>query len=103
MKERSTLVVNALLWLLTRDDKLYGEVISNWPQAQGPLGRLYAMGIDAQRVFSRLPQMQQRASTRVSGATGGLSLSPDGRIRRDLSWGVMERGQLSPLPNSRLQ
>ncbi|MBL4834077.1 MAG: penicillin-binding protein activator [Pseudomonas sp.] len=97
------IMVAEIPWLLTRDDKLYGEVISNWPQAQGPLGRLYAMGIDAQRVFSRLPQMQQRASTRVSGATGGLSLSPDGRIRRDLSWGVMERGQLSPLPNSRLQ
>ena len=97
------IMVAEIPWLLTRDDKLYDQVTSNWPQAQGPLGRLHAMGIDAQRVFSRLPQMQQHASTRVNGATGGLSLAPDGRIRRELSWGVMERGQLSPLPPSRLQ
>ena len=97
------IMVAEIPWLLTRDDKLYDQVTSNWPQAQGPLGRLHAMGIDAQRVFSRLPQMQQHASTRVNGATGGLSLAPDGRIRRELSWGGMERGQLSPLPPSRLQ
>lgn len=90
-------------WLLTRDDKLFDQVTSNWPQAQGPLGRLYAMGIDAQRVFSRLPQMQKQASTHVRGATGRLSLAPDGRIRRELSWGVMERGQLSPVSNRQLQ
>lgn len=97
------IAVAEIPWLLTRDDNLYAQVTSNWPQAQGPLGRLYAMGIDAQRVFTRLPQMQQHAATRVNGATGQLTLAPDGRIHRELSWGVMDRGQLSATSDSRVQ
>ncbi len=97
------IVVAEIPWLLTREDALYSQVTNNWPQAQGPLGRLYAMGIDAQRIFSRLPQMQQFSSTRVDGATGELTLSPDGRIQRQLSWGVMERGQLSATSSVRVQ
>lgn len=95
------IVVAEIPWLLTRDDRLYGQVTNNWPQAQGPLGRLYAMGIDAQRIFSRLPQMQQHPSTRINGATGQLALAPDGRIRRNLSWGVMQRGQLAVTSQTR--
>lgn len=85
-------------WLLDRSDSLYDSVTQNWPQAGGALGRLYAMGIDAQRIFARLPQMQQYPETTVNGATGVLSLSTDGRIRRQLSWGVIQEGTLAPSP-----
>lgn len=97
------IMVAEIPWLLTRDDRLYDQVTSNWPQAQGPLGRLYAMGIDAQRIFVRLPQMQQHPSTRINGATGQLTLAADGRIHRNLSWGVMERGQLSANSDNRVR
>jgi len=97
------IAVAEIPWLLTRDDKLYSQVTDNWPQAQGPLGRLYAMGIDAQRVFTRLPQMQQHAETQVNGATGRLTLAEDGRIHRQLSWGVMEQGQLTVTSDNRVQ
>jgi outer membrane PBP1 activator LpoA protein len=97
------IAVAEIPWLLTRDDKLYSQVTDNWPQAQGPLGRLYAMGIDAQRVFTRLPQMQQYAKTQVNGATGRLTLAEDGRIHRQLSWGVMEQGQLTVISDNPVQ
>jgi len=84
-------------WLLSRSDSLYPKVTSHWPQASGPLGRLYAMGIDAQRIFSRLPQLQSNESLQFSGATGLLSLPEDGRIRRELDWGVIRNGRLGAI------
>lgn len=83
-------------WLLTRSDPLYDTVVDSWPTAAGPMGRLYAMGVDAQRIFSRLLQMQEQPETRIDGATGILSLDDDGRILRELSWGEMIDGQLRP-------
>lgn len=85
-------------WLLSRSDSLYASVTQNWPQAGGALGRLYAMGIDAQRIFTRLPQMQQYPETTVNGATGILSLLPDGRVSRELNWGVIQNGRLTESP-----
>jgi uncharacterized protein len=90
------LLVAETPWLLDQDDPLYSSVTSNWPQAAGPLGRLYAMGIDAQRIFSRLPQMRQYPDTRIDGATGLLSLGQGGRIQRDLAWGQIQDGLLEP-------
>lgn len=84
-------------WLLSRSDALYEPVTRSWPQASGAMGRLFAMGIDAQRVFTLLPQMQQDPNTRVDGATGVLALQPDGRISRLVPWGEIRDGQLSQL------
>src|SRR5690606_40651043 len=75
--------------LLHNSDPLYDTVVSSWPAAAGPMGRLYAMGVDAQRIFSRLLQMQEQPETRIQGATGLLSLDQDGRVRRILAWGEM--------------
>jgi uncharacterized protein len=90
-------------WLLTRNDSLYDPVSRSWPQASGALGRLYAMGVDAQRVFTRLPQMQEFSETRVEGATGTLQLAQDGRIERRLQWGVIRDGRIVPLDESSRQ
>lgn len=91
------IMVAEVPWLLTRDDELYPSVSQNWPQATGALGRLYAMGIDAQRIFSRLPQMLQHGDTRLDGATGELRLGEDGRVIRATEWGVIEDGQVRPV------
>lgn len=93
------LLIAEIPWLLERSDSLYQSVVDSWPAAAGPMGRLYAMGIDAQRIFSRLLQMQEQPDTRIDGATGRLSLDRDGRIRRELSWGQIVDGQLQPLPS----
>lgn len=92
------ILVSEIPWLLNRSDSLYGAVTESWPQAAGALGRLYAMGIDAQRIFSRLPQLQQHPETTINGATGQLSMAPGGRIQRDLGWGMMQEGQLTEAP-----
>ncbi|WP_157718676.1 penicillin-binding protein activator [Halopseudomonas litoralis] len=91
------IMVAEIPWLLTRSDPLYDIIVDSWPTAAGPMGRLYAMGVDAQRIFSRLRQMQEQPETRIDGATGILSLGADGRIHRELSWGEMIDGQLQPL------
>ncbi|SDR75947.1 hypothetical protein SAMN05216421_0240 [Halopseudomonas xinjiangensis] len=90
------IMVAEVPWLLSRDDELYASVSQSWPQATGALGRLYAMGIDAQRIFSRLPQMRQHTETRLDGATGELTLTEDGRVSRATEWGVIEDGQVRP-------
>lgn len=90
------IMVAEIPWLLTRADNLYEPVSRSWPQASGPLGRLYAMGVDAQRIFRRLPQMQEFTETRIEGATGTLLLADDGRVHRQLQWGVIENGRLVP-------
>lgn len=92
------LYIAEIPWLLERSDSLYQAVSQSWPQAGGAMGRLYAMGIDAQRIFSRLRQLQQFPGTRIEGATGTLSLGDNGRIQRELHWGLISNGQLQPAP-----
>lgn len=91
------IMIAEIPWLLTRSDPLYQTVVDSWPTAAGPMGRLYAMGVDAQRIFSRLPLMQEQPETRIDGATGTLSLDSNGRILRVLPWGEMVDGQLRPM------
>ncbi|WP_285275995.1 penicillin-binding protein activator [Halopseudomonas bauzanensis] len=91
------IMIAEIPWLLTRSDPLYHTVVDSWPTAAGPMGRLYAMGVDAQRIFSRLPLMQEQPETRIDGATGTLSLDSNGRILRVLPWGEMVDGQLRPM------
>lgn len=91
------ILIAEIPWLLDGNDHLYDSVVDNWPAAAGPMGRLYAMGIDAQRIFSRLLQMQEQPDTQINGATGTLTLGDDGRIHRVLGWGEIIDGQLQPV------
>lgn len=90
------LLIAEIPWLLDNSDPLYSTVTNNWPQAGGALGRLYAMGVDTQRIFARLPQMREFPDTRIEGATGELTLDSSGRIQRTLAWGQIRNGVLQP-------
>jgi outer membrane PBP1 activator LpoA protein len=90
------LLIAEIPWLLEQNDPLYSDVTGNWPQAGGALGRLYAMGVDTQRIFARLPQMREYPDTRIEGATGELTLDSTGRIQRLLPWGQIRNGVLEP-------
>lgn len=94
------LLIAEIPWLLDHSDPLYSNVTGNWPQASGALGRLYAMGVDTQRIFARLPQMRQYPDTRIEGATGELTLDASGRIQRNLPWGQIQNGILQPAAQS---
>jgi outer membrane PBP1 activator LpoA protein len=87
-------------WLLDTSAGLYQQVTRQWPQAAGSLGRLYAMGIDAYALASRLPQLKALPDTRIPGASGSLGLGANQRIDRQLPWAQFEGGQVKRLPDS---
>ncbi len=86
--------------------------VSPWLVNAGPLhdahiavptnanGRLFAMGADAQALFSQLLQLTGNTSLHVTGNTGYLSMDSQRRVRRNLVWAVMQDGQLVAQPAS---
>jgi outer membrane PBP1 activator LpoA protein len=87
-------------WLLDPTAALQQQVTRQWPQAAGSLGRLYAMGIDAFALASRLPQLKALPDSRLPGASGSLGLGANQRIDRQLPWAQFEGGQVKRLPDS---
>ncbi|WP_397451449.1 penicillin-binding protein activator [Pseudomonas sp. NA-150] len=87
-------------WLLDSSDPLHQQVVAQWPQASGSLGRLYAMGIDAYRLAPRLDQLKAIPDSRIDGLTGSLSLGQGQRIERQLPWAQFTSGQVQRLPDT---
>lgn len=87
-------------WLLNTTDPLRQQVTAQWPQANGSLGRLYAMGIDAYRLAPRLSQLKTLPESRVEGLSGNLSMSPTQRIERRLPWAEFVDGRVQRLPDT---
>lgn len=87
-------------WLLNAEDPLRAQVISQMPQAAGPLGRLYAMGVDAWRLAPRLDQLKALPDSRIEGLSGSLSLNPSRRVERQLPWAKFVDGKIQRLPNT---
>lgn len=85
-------------WLLDSNDPLHQQVVAQWPQAGGSLGRLYAMGIDAYNLAPRLSQLKSLPDSRIDGLTGQLSLNSTQRIERLLPWAEFQAGQVQRLP-----
>jgi len=52
---------------------------------KGNLPRLYAMGVDAYRLGSRLARMSENPRMRLPRKTGVLGMGPQRRIRRELT------------------
>lgn len=87
-------------WLLEANDPLRQQVGSQWPQAGGSLGRLYAMGVDAYRLAPRLDQLKALPDSRIDGLSGSLSLNPAQRIERQLPWAEFRDGRVQRLPDT---
>ncbi|GFM89878.1 penicillin-binding protein activator [Pseudomonas cichorii] len=87
-------------WLLNANDPLRQQVIAQWPQASGSLGRLYAMGIDAYRLAPRLGQLKTLPESRIDGLSGSLSMSPSRRVERQLPWAEFIDGKVQRLPDT---
>ncbi len=71
-------------WVLGGDDPLRSSTSAIWPQANGPVQRLRAMGIDSFRLYARISQLENFPGIRLQGATGVLSMRDDGSIMREL-------------------
>ncbi|WP_340050900.1 penicillin-binding protein activator [Pseudomonas proteolytica] len=87
-------------WLLNTTDPLRNQVATQWPQANGSLGRLYAMGVDAYRLAPRLGQLKALPDTRIEGLSGNLGMSPSQRIERQMPWAKFVSGQIERLPDT---
>ena len=87
-------------WLLNTTDPLRNQVAAQWPQANGSLGRLYAMGVDAYRLAPRLGQLKALPDTRVDGLSGSLGISANQRVDRQLPWAKFVGGDIQRLPDT---
>jgi len=70
---------------------LLRQLRSTWPDRMENQGRLVAMGVDAFRLLPWLYAGDMPEALR--GATGLLSLGPDGVIRRELDWAEFRGGR----------
>jgi outer membrane PBP1 activator LpoA protein len=87
-------------WLLNAADPLRQQVTTQWPQAGGSLGRLYAMGIDAYRLAPRLTQLKTLPESRIDGLSGSLAIGQGQRIERQLPWAQFVDGKVQRLPDT---
>jgi outer membrane PBP1 activator LpoA protein len=86
--------------------------VSPWQAGSGPLRTdgataasadtemLFAMGADAQALYTRLTTLDGNPSLHIPGNTGYLSMDTHRRVVRTLVWGVMQDGQLQVQPAS---
>ncbi len=91
------IIFNDAPWILEQSDPLKSAADSTWTSASGPVQRLRAMGVDAYRLHLRMLQMHAFPYTRLDGATGTLSMQPDGSVRRELLNAVVINGAASLL------
>jgi outer membrane PBP1 activator LpoA protein len=89
--------IAALPWHLGAS-ALAQEVRGAFDLGSSALAPLYALGSDAYRIAAHLPWLNEYRAFNLNGESGALNLSQDGRIHRELAWGVVSRGQLQPLP-----
>lgn len=97
LSELTDFRVSELPWYLF-DDPLYQVVDETFGLAANPFSSLYALGADALRVSNTLALLDRSATSQMLGSTGVLSLTADGRFRRELTWGVIRRSRVQALP-----
>jgi outer membrane PBP1 activator LpoA protein len=66
--------------------------------AERRLARLHAMGYDAYHLVGELFNAREAQMSELSGATGRLFLTQDGRIHRRLAWARFENGRPVAIP-----
>jgi outer membrane PBP1 activator LpoA protein len=67
-------------------------MLNNPNESQNSLSRLRAMGLDAYQLMSRLPILLQTPGAQYHGATGLLSMGPNHKIERELTWAQIRNG-----------
>jgi outer membrane PBP1 activator LpoA protein len=79
-------------WLL-ESSELKTDVENNQQRAKGNYARLYAMGVDAFRLYPRLKQLAALPNSKIFGVTGDLSIDGQGKIHRKMPFAVFKRGR----------
>jgi len=81
-----------LPWLL-ESSEIKTEIENNHKRARGNYARLYAMGVDAYRLYPRLKQLSALPFSKIFGVTGDLSIDHEGKIHRKMPFAVFNRGR----------
>jgi len=97
LRDLNGLRVCIIPWLVT-DHLVKDAVMDAFDGAGGVLAPFYAFGVDAYRLADRLALFAQDPEARLTGATGVLTLTPDNRVERRLTWAVVRDGALHVLP-----
>lgn len=84
-------------WSLTDQAPEKAAILKEIPQSHH-YQRMYALGVDAYRLYPRLQQMAQLDNSRVYGETGSLRLNAAGQIERELLLAVFEDGLAKNIP-----
>lgn len=80
-----------------KSSNLYKQAVQSNPDSIDVFGKLYALGMDAWMLINNLDTLTTDSRAELNGFTGKLSLSPDGRIRRQLLWAQYKDGKTVPL------
>lgn len=84
-------------WKLIPDAPLETKIQKAWPEAKGPLGGLFALGLDAFNIMPRLRVLREMPETPFYGLTGALTMDRQ-IVTRRLMWGLFEKGAVTTLP-----
>ncbi|MCL1125575.1 penicillin-binding protein activator [Shewanella surugensis] len=95
-EELNNLTISDIPWLI-RPDSDTRMVSQLWPTWSNSKKRLYSMGYDAIDLVGKLAQMRALPGYQLNGLSGVLSVTEQGRVNRQLSWGRYQRGNLKPL------
>lgn len=82
-------------WILNQgrtSPSIYQTIKNYWPDRLENSPRLYALGLDAYHLTSRLGRMSLDVNSRYAGVTGRLSVTPGGNIQRQLIWAQFTGG-----------
>jgi outer membrane PBP1 activator LpoA protein len=77
-------------------DTVRAAAQSAWPGGTSYRNRLFAFGFDAYKLALEL--RKATGSVSIQGLTGHLTLDPEHRVHRDLSWLQMHNGEARLLP-----
>lgn len=93
------IIFPSMPWLSDHfEDPLKSKIIDTWDRSNTLYGPLFALGIDAYRLYPRLPQLKGIQGTRLFGASGSLTLNPQQQIERTQPWFFFKGGKPIPMP-----
>jgi outer membrane PBP1 activator LpoA protein len=95
-RDLEKVIFTELPWLIEQPE-IQQKFSQKWPD-RDRYTRLFAMGVDAYRLFPRLQQLQAFNNSRVHGVTGLLQMNSQGRIFTHSSWGQFRAGKVIANP-----
>lgn len=88
---------STLPWVFDRQSP-EKQAIDSYAKTSPAYNHLYALGVDAYRLYPRLKQLHQVPEARLYGTTGALRLTANRKVEREQMWAQIRGGRARPLP-----